>query len=82
MAPLVLDAPDLAEDDGSAVLAAVPDDPVVVALPPEESRSSPAVMVTGERLLERSLRTTVDVPGSFASVPAFVSTQLAVLEAT
>lgn len=55
--------------------------PVAVALPPPESRSSPAVMVTGARLSDKSLKATVEVPGSFASGPASVSTQLAVWEA-
>lgn len=51
---------------------------VALALAPAERRSSPAVMVTGNRLSEMSLMTPVKVPGSLASGPASVSTQLAV----
>lgn len=61
-------------------------DVVAVAVPEPlasaERRFSPPVIVTGTRLLEMSVSTTVDVPGSFASGPASVSTQLAVCAAT
>lgn len=72
-------------DDADAVGPAVSDvteDPGAVALPPAWSLSRPAVMVTGNRLFERSLTTWVIVPGSFAWGPASVSTQVAVSVAT
>lgn len=55
-------------------------EPVVVALAPERS-SRPAVIVTGSRLSEMSLITSVEVPGNFASGPAKASTQVAVSDA-
>lgn len=76
---LVADAP--VEAAVEAVEPEDADDPVVVAPGLADRRLSPAVMVTGARLLEMSLTTVVEVPGKFASDPASVSTQVAVWEA-
>lgn len=73
----VADAPDAAVVDV--------DDPLVVAetLAPLLSNSSPAVIVTGVRLVKSvPLSTTLCVPGELASSPASTCTQLAVCEAT
>lgn len=51
---------------------------VAVALLPPESRSRPAVIVTGSRLSDVSVMTSVDVPGKATNVPASVPAQVAV----
>lgn len=77
----VSDGPDDADPVGSAV-PEVAEEPVAVVLPPPWILSRPAVIVTGNRLFERSLAITpVVVPGSFASGPAAVSAHVAVSEA-
>lgn len=64
----------------SVVLVTVPE--AVLPLAAAARRSSPAVIVTGTRLSDMSLSTAVTMPGSLASGPASVSTQVAVCDAT
>lgn len=74
--------PEEAEDDGCAVQeVADPEEAVVLAVAAALRRSSPAVMVTCRMSSVRSVSTPVEVPGSLASGPARVSTQVIVPDA-
>lgn len=67
----VSEGPDVADPVGSAV-PEVAEEPVAVVLSPASIFSKPAVIVTGNKLLVRSLTTPVITPGSLASGPATV----------
>jgi hypothetical protein len=74
---LVSEGPDAADPVGLAV-PEVAVEPDAVTPSPSEIFSRPAVIVTGMNSLLRSLRTVVATPGSLASGPATVSTQVAI----